>query len=495
MTLKVKFLVIVFDGLRRDMITPERAPNLFRFLAAGSDFPLSRSVFPTMTRVNAAALGAGTATGGHGIVANKYFDPLVFRDRIVSTDKIADIEAIEGAYHGRLVSASTLGEVLAQAGLRLAVVSTATAGTTRLVNPNAKSLGHASLCLRAWESSTPVDFARDTLNIFGAIPPASRPNTARLKLQTKMFVEHVFPRFQPDVSILWYSDPDSTYHNCGIGSPESRAAIGDVDWELGLLLDWWQNSAHHEQLQIFVVSDHGHITARRKIDVEQEFARASLPFGNHLRDDARFTGSLGYAGALWVRDGNSRYRQVLVDWLCEQPWCGMVFSAGGSGGHGASHGTLHRSLLLADHPRAPDIYFLMRTDDQVDAQGIDGGCYYDAPYPEGGSTHGGLHPRELNNLLVARGTLFHAAYRSNFPAGIIDVAPTILRLLGLEPPRSMTGRVLAEALAAVNPEPPEPKFMEWRVDDGARSQRLQQARVGTTVYVNGGWLEPPPRLT
>jgi len=54
-------LVIVFvvDGLRPDSITAEDTPTLFRLRAEGVDFADSHAVFPTVTRVNAAALATG----------------------------------------------------------------------------------------------------------------------------------------------------------------------------------------------------------------------------------------------------------------------------------------------------------------------------------------------------------------------------------------------------------------------------------------------------
>lgn len=181
-----KFVLVLFDGLRRDIIKPDLAPNLCQFLAEGSDFPLSRSVFPTSTRVNAAALATGTVSGTHGIVANEFYDPKVFPDRLVSTGKISDIESIATAYGGRPVTARSLGEVAADAGLRVVVVSTGTAGTTRLAKPMAKELGQVSLCLRAWKSSTPADFARSTIETFGSIPPAARPNVARIRMKADL---------------------------------------------------------------------------------------------------------------------------------------------------------------------------------------------------------------------------------------------------------------------------------------------------------------------
>src|SRR5206468_87396 len=61
-------IVFVVDGLRPDAITHELTPTLFRLRSEGVDFTNSHSVFPTVTRVNAAAIGIG-------VLVNGAFDP------------------------------------------------------------------------------------------------------------------------------------------------------------------------------------------------------------------------------------------------------------------------------------------------------------------------------------------------------------------------------------------------------------------------------------
>jgi predicted AlkP superfamily pyrophosphatase or phosphodiesterase len=63
-------IVFVVDGLRPDAITAEDTPTLFRLRTEGVDFTNSHAVFPTVTRVNAAALSTGTQPGTNGILGN-----------------------------------------------------------------------------------------------------------------------------------------------------------------------------------------------------------------------------------------------------------------------------------------------------------------------------------------------------------------------------------------------------------------------------------------
>ena len=483
------FLIVVFDGLRPDMVAPELTPNLIRFKLRGCNFPASRAVFPTMTRVNVTALATGSVSGAHGIVANNFYDPTVYSDDLVYGNKCTDIEAGQAAYGGRFVTAPSLGELLAEQGLSLAIVSTGTGGSARLLNPRASDLGQVTLCLREWEASTPLNYAADLLKTLGPIPPAGRPNSARLRLQTDLFLEKVFPQIRPDISILWYSDPDSTCHNCGIGSPETHKAIHNADTEFGRILDWWQDSELQERLQIIVLSDHGHLTARRKISINDELAGAGFRFEHKIGDGADFVGSLAYTGAVWVRDRDRGLMTRFVEWLFKQPWCGMIFTPGADGVEGGIPGTFNRSIVMANHQRAPEIYYIMRNDNSVDSNGIVGGCYFSDPYPEGGSVHGGLHAKELNNVFMACGSSFKEGFSSETPAGIIDVAPTVLHLLGLPRPSVMNGRVLGEAIADSGLDAPTVDRLDFSVGIPPRKQCLSASRIGSTLYCDSGWIE------
>lgn len=46
-----KVVVVIFDGLRPDMVTPDRMPNLHAYATQNLWFSEARSVFPSMTRV------------------------------------------------------------------------------------------------------------------------------------------------------------------------------------------------------------------------------------------------------------------------------------------------------------------------------------------------------------------------------------------------------------------------------------------------------------
>ena len=483
------FLIVVFDGLRADMVTPETMPNLCRFQEDGTSFPNARSVYPTSTRTNAAALATGSTPRHNGIVQNKYFDPNIFHDDVFHPGQFADIAAGMAAYGGDLLTTPSLGDIAARGGYAMASFLTGGTGTSRLVNPRAAEHGHISLGFNGWENSCPTDIAQELVAAHGPIPESVRPNIDAINLQTDMTIESLYPNHQPDILVLWYSEPDQTHHYHGVASEKMGQAISLVDTQFGRLLDWWRDSGLQDRLQIIAVSDHGQITARKRVDVNAEAAKAGFAIDDHFDGGADYAGYTSYSGSMKVRDDDPNRMAAMVEWLTDQPWCGLIFTPGGNGIEGQVPGTFDHALGLIDHPRSPDIYYVMRNDDAVFGDGIVGSCFYNGVYPEGGGTHGGLHPKELNIVLAAQGTLFEAGLTPATPAGIIDIAPTILHLLGLSQPTTMDGRILTEALASSDEAPGEPETTVHTVERGGLAQFLKFTQVGRTSYLDAGWIE------
>ena len=483
-----RFIIVIFDAMRRDMVTPRLAPNLRAFLDEGSDFPRSRCVFPSVTRVNVSALASGAVPAATGVVANKFFDPKVFRDRLLHTGEYDGVRQAEAAYNGRFVESTTLGDVLAGNGMQLAVVSTGSAGATHLLNPRAAQHGHVTLCLSDWRVSTPSTYGEAILERFGSVPPAAKPNVERIRYQMRLTLEAVIPDVKPDVLMLWFSDPDATYHACGIGSPESEAAIRNVDEQFGLLLDAWRTQSGADRCQIVVCSDHGQVTTRERVHVKRSMRRAGIAIGDSFTETQGIAGSTGYYGAIHVRDAESRSVSRVAEWLNAQPWCSHVFTPGnGDGFNGCVPGTLDRALLMVAHARAPQVYYTMRADDAPNRWGMRGTCYFDSDeYPVGGGTHGGLHELEMTNLLAVQGASFRERYVSDWPASHVDIVPTMLAALGLRRPSSATGRVLQEALLH-GAEPPAPECRDCAVESPRQRQVLRIWNVGATSYVDHGW--------
>jgi len=478
MNAKPRVLIVVFDGLRPDLVTPERMPVLAKFVEAGCRFANSRCVFPSATRVNSAALGAGSYPDVTGLVGNLFYDPAVYSDRAIHTGKREHIEKAEAAYGGRFVDGETLGDVLAANGLEFVVVGSGSAGTTRLVNPRAKANGQVSLCMRDWSVSTPIDLANSIIERFGPIAEIGHPSTARMEQHTTMFIEGVFPARKPDVSLLWFNEPDWTQHYKGLGSPEANAALTTLDRQFQRLLDWSQSDAVDGPLEIVVLSDHGHITANSKIDLARTFDLAGFEFRPEAEGPRPFVAHLGNTGAVWMSANESPAK--LIEWLNKQPWCGLIFAKD------SDELTFDRALLNNGHQRSPDLFFTLRSDGAQNSTGIAGSGLSGAQdIPIGGSFHGGPSHWEMNNLLALGGPGFCQSMVYDYPAGIVDVTPTVLAMVGIEAPARMSGRVLREAFRNAPAPSQEPNIREIR--RGNKVARV--AEFGGTRYFLDGEIE------
>jgi hypothetical protein len=66
-------ILFIPDGLRAESVNPESTPAFARVRDQGVNFANSHSVFPTLTMVNAAAMGLGHFPGDTGSFANTIY--------------------------------------------------------------------------------------------------------------------------------------------------------------------------------------------------------------------------------------------------------------------------------------------------------------------------------------------------------------------------------------------------------------------------------------
>jgi phosphonoacetate hydrolase len=137
-----KVVVVVFDGLRPDMITPKLTPRLAAFAGESLWFREARSVFPSMTRVATSSIATGAPPSVHGVVGNSFYFPEVSADTIFDTSLAEHITLAESVLGGPLLTAETFADRLAANGRTMAVVHTGSAGSAYSINPRAAANGH-----------------------------------------------------------------------------------------------------------------------------------------------------------------------------------------------------------------------------------------------------------------------------------------------------------------------------------------------------------------
>ncbi|MDQ7251059.1 alkaline phosphatase family protein [Dongia sedimenti] len=486
-----RILIASFDGLRSDLISPELTPNLVRLQETGTTLARHRTIYPSETRTAFPSLVTGATPNRHGLIGNKYVDRASRPERYLDTSDSELLARLDHESGGRLMTAPTLGEILAAAGRSLAVLSTNTPGTTRLFHHKAEAFGHVRLSGHFREACTPADTLAAIEKKQGALPPLpprGEPDRDGQDYITTAFLDCIEARLKPDVTVISYGEPDVCSHLNGTGATKTREIIAFCDRQFGRVLDWWDAEGRDQGVQIFATCDHGQITGHSRVSVLDRLRAAGFAPAHAPGVDVDVVAVPGQVGALYLKERNQASLTRLVEALLAEPWCGPIFTAAKNDVEGLAPGSFGSHLVFAEHDRAPDVYFAFRADDSIDPFGLTGGTYYDNDRRPGLGVHGGLHPKELTAVGLAAGSAFRqGGFVSLTPSGVCDLAPTTLYLLGLPIAASMTGRILSEILADGAPiaEPIRAEALE--TGHAGYTQMLQRVHVGSTTYIEGGW--------
>ena len=209
----------------------------------------------------------------------------------------------------------------------------------------------------------------------------------------------------------------------------------------------------------------------------------------------------GNAGTvLFYTEGrDSEVTRRLVEFLQQTDFAGVIFTKE------PMQGTFGLEQARIDNQHAPDVVMAFRWNDAKNQFGIPGMIDADWQRQAGQGTHATLSRFDMHNTLIAAGPDFRRGGVDDLPTGNVDLAPTILQILRINPPQRLDGRLLCEAMAAPaslreaaagrvnsNPAPTElkeeTKTIEAKKDfaGGSWRQSLQISRVGSTIYLDEG---------
>jgi hypothetical protein len=171
--------------------------------------------------------------------------------------------------------------------------------------------------------------------------------------------------------------------------------------------------------------------------------------------------------------------------LQAQPFTGVIFT------RNPVAGAFSLAEAHLDSPYAPDIVVAMRWTDAQSHYGVPGMIFLDGgAFAASKGSHGSLCPTEMHNTGLAFGPDFKRGLRDSLPTGNIDIAPTILWILGVQPPQPMSGRVLTEALLDAGPAPATPttrhEITSWSGTNFVWRQYLDISEVNGVAYFDQG---------
>ena len=480
-------VVVVWDGMRPDFITEQDTPTLHQLAQEGVFFRNHHPVYLSATEVNGTAIATGAYPIHSGIMANKEYRPALNPLVPVGTESPAALRAGDRLTQGHYLSRPTIAEILHNAGH-----TTAVAGTKPVVLLHDRKERDAEYRLGQvlyFDKTLPTNTWARLIQELGPHPTNAWPNAGRDEWTTRALIGPFWKAGVPKFSLLWLSEPDYAQHNTGVGSATARAALKSSDRNLARVLAELDKRGLRDKTDVLVVSDHGFSTITQRVDVARTLQNAGFTAARQLTNrpasDDIVVVSNGGTTLLYVIGHDAKLARSVVDFLQTQEFTGVLFT------RTPSPGAFTLDQAFINTPHAPDVVIGLRWSADRNSNGTPGLVFHDGSDRKAGEgMHVTLSRFDMHNTLIAAGPDFRRGVADELPTGNVDVAPTILWILGITPPRPMDGRVLTEALTIDGPrvgtpkttrieaKNPQGKFI-WR-------QYLKRTELNGVVYIDEG---------
>jgi arylsulfatase A-like enzyme len=476
-------VVVVWDGMRPDFVTKENTPTLWRFTQEGVTFRNHHAVYPSATNVNGTALVTGVYPGRNGVIANHVYRPEIDQKQPIDVETSAAVQKGDQLSAGKYVSVPTIAELVQRAGGRTAI---ATAKTVGLLLDRQADPRSAKSCITLFAGgSRPRDVLKSIVSVLGSFPSDHLQQDV---WTTKALTDFLWKDGVPALSILWLGEPDLTQHESAPGAPAALAAIKSADENLAAVLSALDLHHARETTDLFVVSDHGFSTIERSVDLRRMLNDAGFAAKAEFADepqpeDVMLAGN-GGSVLFYVIGHDAAVTRRLVEFLQQSDFAGVIFA------REPMEGTfgLDQATLQNDH--MPDVVMAFHWNDSKNEFGVPGMIDADWQRGAGQGTHATLSRFDMHNMLIADGPDFRRGEADDLPSGNVDLAPTILRILGITAPETMDGRILSEAMVDTTTSKPdvETKTVEVTKDfaGGTWRQTLKISRVSSTIYLDEG---------
>jgi type I phosphodiesterase/nucleotide pyrophosphatase len=226
--------VVLVDGLDASLVNDQLTPTLWQLIHGGRDrttfYPQGRSVMPTVTNTNHAALMTAAYAAAHGIVGNFLWDR-------------SPTDPPEPSEQASNLEVETLFTVIEKD--RPALRTAGIFGKFKLAGLFGEAPGRQKRPDILW-----ADIATETEPIDRRAGFNSDQRTIDVVLQT-------FALEDPDFVFTALPDVDLTSHLFGPDSNETRRAVLDADRQIGRLVDVLKRRKAWERTVLIVTADHG----------------------------------------------------------------------------------------------------------------------------------------------------------------------------------------------------------------------------------------------
>jgi predicted AlkP superfamily pyrophosphatase or phosphodiesterase len=297
-----KVILFVWDGLRPDSVTLKTTPNLWAMSQRGVVFHKNHATYPTFTMMNASSFNTGDFPAKAGFYGNwLWLRPNTLQgdnasksrvdyNQPVFTEDWNMLTSLNGYYNGQLLLVTRVLQAAQAKGLKTCIVGKSGAAfmfdlTREGYGIDENMVFPESLAAELRDNGYPLP--KNTPVMWPGIALASNngnPTAADAKsfladgvtldptagttsifyganrYMLSAYLNYILPNKDPDVSVIWFRDPDSTEHLYGPGSAAYRDSLAGMDTMLGLIMSRLKALGISDNTDIMVVSDHGHST-------------------------------------------------------------------------------------------------------------------------------------------------------------------------------------------------------------------------------------------
>src|SRR5208283_3705441 len=292
-SLNRKVIIFVWDGLRPDSISASTTPNLWELGKKGVFFKNNHATYPTFTMMNASSFNTGDYPDKVGFYGNTEYAPgpagnnaagkAVDYNQPVFTEDWSILLTLNLFCDNELFMVKRLLQAAQEKGKTTAIVGKSGAAFTfdldrkgYGIDENAvfpKSLAIELQCAGyALQQNTPAMWPGIRLSASNG-DPTGRPSQAKLadnvtsdptvgitstssssnKYMMDIYLQYILPKKNPDISVIWLRDPDTTEHIYGVGTKAYLDALGSMDAMLGHLADHLKSLNQYDNTDIIIV--------------------------------------------------------------------------------------------------------------------------------------------------------------------------------------------------------------------------------------------------
>ncbi len=444
-------VVIVVDAARYDEFDLSRMPNVAKLAASGTQYSQAWvGQLPSVTESSHATIGTGVLPDRHGILGDTW--------RVPGTESMSP-----DLLNSQLTRTGYIGKFIKQTG----VPSLAAIVQARWPNSPVVALsGHKIYAADALGAGAADYVAFGIKNAAGHFVPSAIPgheyapsieNSPQLNLPsyprvpgtedawTTTLAEKFLFKYHPRLMMINLPEVDIYGHISGTSATVMQPLMANVDHQIGRLVDAYSRAGILSRTTFLVTADHGMVPGLHTVS-SQEISKVVVSAGGQ----PLYIGHGDYS-AIWIKNPEAmdRVKTALVS--ARIPEVSAVYARNPQGRYVlaspvswladpsvvAAQTDLLSTLNVAE---SPDIVLMYDEDTITMTPGfIKTGRKGD----HGGATWGAQHiPFIISGPRIKKGVI------SNYPARLIDIAPTIESLLETYPDHQ-DGTPLADAI--INP--------------------------------------------